>query len=280
MSGGWLGGLKAGVAGVADVTGAALRGTAEAGAALGAQLGGAAALIPAMPGLPTMSAMPVLPSLPTDRLAAQMNAAIARLREMPGEAGEAMALRFSGALARIQALPAEAAAAVGELTAVVDSLFPEHESASPAPEVPSLAAPESSSLPAVGRAGGIVVTARAVPRRTVVEPAAFGSFIRLQHPSKTAECCSALTTIPVDSVEKMLKRETLPNGRNFLLCIIAYGPNLIAAVLPEAEERWLIGAQILADQVRLEDELARAQAEMARNAGRWAFCGITFRGAA
>lgn len=271
MSGGWFGGLKAGVA---DVTGAALRGTAEAGAALGAQLGGAAALIPAMPGIPA------LPSLPTDRLAVQMNAAISRLREMPGEAGEVMAHRFAGALARIQALPAEAAAAVGELTAVIDSLFPEHETASPAAEVQTPAAPQPSSVPTVGQAGGIVVTARAVPRRTVVEAAAFGSFIRLQHPSKTAECCSALTTIPVDSVEKMLKRETLPNGRNFLLCIIAYGPNLIAAVLPEADERWLIGAQILADQVRLEDELARAQAEVACNTGRWAFCGITFRGPA
>lgn len=188
--------------------------------------------------------------------------------------GAELGARLSAAVARIQALPAEAAAAVVELTAAIEGLFPEHET------LPALPAPAAACPAPVGREGGIAVTARAVPRRIAVEPAAFAAFLRARHPSKPAEHCAALTGIPVESVDKMLKRESLPNGRNFLLCIVAYGPDLIAAVLPGADERWLLGAQILADQMRLEDELARARAEMTRNAGRWTFCGIGFGGVA
>jgi hypothetical protein len=205
--------------------------------------------------------------------AAPIAAAFARLQDISEEAGEAVTQRFAGALTRIRALPDEAVAAVGELTAVIEGLFPDHDTppALPAPD-PACGAPE-------GRAGKSPVTPRQVPRRLTVEPAAFAAFIRAQHPSKPAEHCAALTGIPLDSVEKMLRREALPNGRNFLLCVVAYGPALIAAVLPDAEARWLTGAQILVDQARLEDELARTQAEMAQNAERWRFCGVTFRGA-
>jgi hypothetical protein len=41
----------------------------------------------------------------------------------------------------------------------------------------------------------------------------------------------------------MLRREALPNGRDFLLCVVAYGPALIAAVLLDADARWLTGTQ-------------------------------------
>ncbi|MFG5121847.1 hypothetical protein [Methylorubrum sp. POS3] len=206
--------------------------------------------------------------------AAPIAAAFARLQDISEEAGDAVAQRFAGALARIRALPDEAVAAVGELTAVIEGLFPEHD----AP--PALPAPDSACGTAPRREGGNLVTPRPVPRRLTVEPAAFAAFIRAQHPSKPAEHCAALTGIPLDSVEKMLRREALPNGRNFLLCVVAYGPALIAAVLPDADARWLTGAQILADQAHLEDELARTQAEMAENAERWTFCGVTFRGTA
>lgn len=252
MSAGWLGELRNDVADYAD---AALQGVVEAGAAIGAQLGEAAGLIPAVP---------------VEELAAPIAAAFARLQDVTEEAGEAVAARIADALARVQALSAEALAAVGELAAAIHDLFPEHDS------LPALPAPNTACLALVGRDGGFAVTARVVPRRTVVEAAAFAAFIRAQHPSKPAEHCAALTGIALDSVEKMLKRETLPNGRNFLLCVVAYGPSLIAAVLPEAEETWLIGAQILADQSRLEGEMVRAREEMARNSGRWTLCGIGF----
>lgn len=206
--------------------------------------------------------------------AAPIAAAFARLQDISEDAGDAVAQRFAGALIRIRALPDEAIAAVGELTAVIEGLFPGHD----AP--PALAAPDSACGTVPRREGGNLVTPRPVPRRLSVEPAAFAAFIRAQHPSKPAEHCAAMTGIPLDSVEKMLRREALPNGRNFLLCVVAYGPALIAAVLPNAEERWLTGAQILADQAHLEDELARTEAEMAQNAERWTFCGVTFRGTA
>ncbi|MEN3213583.1 hypothetical protein PUR23_26675 [Methylorubrum populi] len=191
------------------------------------------------------------------------------------EAGEAVGLQLAAALARVQALPEEAAAAVSALTAALDAVLPAGQDPSPATLAP-LAEPSSAEL---RLDGGFGVTPRSVPRRLTVRPEAFGQFIRARHPHKPAEHCSALTGIPFDSVDKMLKREALPNGRNFLLCVIAYGPELLAAVMPDADERWLAGARILADQVRLEDELARTRAAIAENTGRWSFCGISFGGA-
>lgn len=191
------------------------------------------------------------------------------------EAGEALGSELAGALARIQALPEEAASAVAALTAALDAVMPSGH-------MPSLATPGPLPAPCSIEArheGEIRGTARPVPRRMTVDPGAFGRFIRAQHPHKPAEHCARLTGIPLDSVDKMLTRESLPNGRNFLLCIVAYGPELLAAVLPDADERWLAGARILADQAHLEEELARTRAAMAENTGRWSFCGISFGGA-
>ncbi|SOR29814.1 conserved protein of unknown function [Methylorubrum extorquens] len=191
------------------------------------------------------------------------------------EAGEAMGAQLATALARVQALPEEAAAAVSALTTALDLVLPPGHD-------PLLAAPRpvAEACPAEPRQdGGIGMTPRPVPRRLTVRPEAFAAFIRARHPHKPAEQCAALTGIPFDSVDKMLKREALPNGRNFLLCIIAYGPELLAVVMPDADERWLAGARILADQAHLESELARVRDAMAENTGRWSFCGISFGGA-
>lgn len=191
------------------------------------------------------------------------------------EAGEAVGAQLAAALARVQALPDEAAVAVSALTAALDAVLPPgHDPLLAAPR------PHAEPCPAAPRPdGGFGVTPRPVPRRLTVRPEAFGQFIRVRHPHKPAEHCAALTGIPFDSVDKMLKRETLPNGRNFLLCIIAYGPELLAAVMPDADERWLAGARILADQALLETELARTRAAIAENTERWSFCGISFGGA-
>ena len=187
------------------------------------------------------------------------------------EAGEAVSLQLAGALARLQALPEEAAAAVSALTAALDALLPaDHDALAPLSESCGIAA---------GLDGGVGMTPRRVPRRLTVRPEAFAAFIRARHPIKPGECCALLTGIPIDSVDKMLARETLPNGRNFILCVAAYGPDLLAAVLPDADAQWLAGARILADQTRLEEELARTRAEIEANAGRWSFCGISFGGA-
>lgn len=191
------------------------------------------------------------------------------------EAGEAVGAQLAAALARVQALPDEAAAAVSALTAALDAVLPAGQdpfSAAPLPHAESLSAEPRPN-------GGIGMTPRPVPRRLTVRPEAFAHFIRARHPHKPAEQCAALTGIPFDSVDKMLARESLPNGRNFLLCIIAYGPELLAAVMPDADERWLAGARILADQAHLESELARVRTAMAENTGRWSFCGISFGGA-
>lgn len=188
------------------------------------------------------------------------------------EAGEAVSLQLAGALARLQALPEEAAAAVSALTAALDALLPaDHD--------PTLAPLAESCRISAGLDGGVGMTPRRVPRRLTVRPEAFAAFIRSRHPIKPSEQCAALTGIPLDSVDKMLARESLPNGRNFLLCVVAYGPDLLAAVLPDADEQWLAGARILADQTRLEEELARTRAAIEANTGRWSFCGISFGGA-
>jgi len=191
------------------------------------------------------------------------------------EAGEAMGAQLAAALARVQALPEEAAGAVSALTAALDVVLPPGHDPLLAAPLP----PAEACAPNPRQDGGIGMTPRHVPRRLTVRPEAFAEFIRARHPHKPAEQCAALTGIPFDSVNKMLVRESLPNGRNFLLCIIAYGPELLAVVMPDADERWLAGARILADQAHLESELARTRAAIEANTGRWAFCGINFGGA-
>lgn len=191
---------------------------------------------------------------------------------------------LSEALARIQALPEEAVAAVGELTAAVAVLFPEAASTAHL-LIPSADPPSAEPCPGPsGQAGPVRVTMRPKPgppaRRGRIDAAGLARFLRAQHPHKPAEHASVRTGVPLDTVTKILKRETLPVGRTLLAFVVGYGPELLAAVLPDVDERWLEGARILADQARLEEELARTRAAMAINTGRWSFCGVSFGGGA
>lgn len=194
------------------------------------------------------------------------------------EAGAGLMLQLAGALTRLQALPEDAAATISELTGLVIALFPDDLAHGPIPSHE----PDTEAACAItdGQAGAIAGTIRpeagGVPRRWQVDPAGLARFLRAQHPVKPAEHAAARTGIPVETVAKLLARETLPVGRTLLAFIVAYGPDLLAAVLPGAEARWLAGARILADQARLEAELERTRAAMAANAGRWSFCGIQF----
>ena len=197
--------------------------------------------------------------------------------ESGAEAGAGVMAHLASALARLQALPDEAGAAVADLTGALGALFPDAMPLAPDPRSPA-ACPDAS-----GQAGLVSVTLWRDPatplRRQRIDTAGLARFLREQHPHKPAEHAAARTGVPLDTVLKLLKRETLPVGRTMLAFIVAYGPELLAAVLPDADARWLAGARILADQARLEAELERTRAEMAANANRWSFCGISFGGA-
>lgn len=212
----------------------------------------------------------------TDAVAACASSALA-----VGEAaGAGLYDQLAGALARVQALPEEAAGAVAELTAAVGALLP-GESLPHRPPVPALAAPACDA--AAGQAApvpGAIVPApqAALPRRTQIDPAGLTRFLRARHPERTAESAAAVTRLPVETVAKILARQSLGNGRTLMAFVIGYGPDLLAAVVPNAEARWLEGARILADQARLEAEAARIRAEAEANGGRWTLCGYSFGG--
>ncbi|GJD92495.1 hypothetical protein BHAOGJBA_6049 [Methylobacterium hispanicum] len=192
-------------------------------------------------------------------------------------AGAGLAGQLAGALARVQALPDETIGAVAELNAALAALFPADLTAHAVPPSPA-----ESLAPPGGQAHAIGGASAPCPlrRRHTVDATGLAHFLRARHPVKTAEHAAALTRLPVDTVAAILRRESLGNGTTLLAFVFAYGPEVLAAVVPDADERWLEGARILADQARLEAELARTRAEAAANAGRWSLCGIGFGGAA
>ena len=198
--------------------------------------------------------------------------------EAGGEAGVSLYDQVAAGLARVQALSAEAAVAVEDLRAGVCLLLESHDPASG--DGPAAPAAGAGSPEAAGQAGAILGTVRpvALPRRFRVDQAAFAAFLRAAHPAKPAEHAAAATGVPIDTVAKILARESLPTGRTLLAFVAAYGPELLRAVLPDAPLVWLEGARIIADQARFAAEQERIRAEAQANAGRWTLCGIPFGG--
>ena len=66
-------------------------------------------------------------------------------------------------------------------------------------------------------------------------------FLRSRHPVKPAHQVAERTGLSVDTVSKWFAGETTPNGPAILKLMLAYGPSLLAAVIPSAPE-WILDA--------------------------------------
>ena len=90
-------------------------------------------------------------------------------------------------------------------------------------------------------------------------------FLRGRYPDKTAANVSADTRLPADTVKKWLALVAAPNGRAMLVLACVYGPEVLVALL-RRPPGWLLQSARMAEQVRLEAELAALTAKLARGA--------------
>lgn len=88
-------------------------------------------------------------------------------------------------------------------------------------------------------------------------------FLQARHRQKTAENVFAESGIPVETVQKMIDRVSMPNAMNFMRLGAAYGPDFFAAAYP-SQLGWLDRAVREERRERLDSAIAAMQAERAR----------------
>ncbi len=86
-------------------------------------------------------------------------------------------------------------------------------------------------------------------------------FIRKLYPTKTADCVSADTGVPSQTVRRWLEGVAKPSWTAFSRLILAYGPAFLVAVFP-SRPRWLDDAYQREQLAELEAEQARIQSKI------------------
>ena len=92
----------------------------------------------------------------------------------------------------------------------------------------------------------------------------WGALLRAIHPQKTAAHVAADIGAPGRTVENWIEGISSPSLRWFAAMAAAYGPEVLAAVLPD-HLGWLGAARRAARQAGLERRQADLDAEMARH---------------
>lgn len=92
----------------------------------------------------------------------------------------------------------------------------------------------------------------------------WGRLLRAIRPAKTAQNVAADIGAPVRSVENWIEGVSAPSLKWFAAMAAAYGPEVLAAVLPD-HLGWLGAARRAARQAGLERRQAALGAEMARH---------------
>ena len=92
---------------------------------------------------------------------------------------------------------------------------------------------------------------------------ALASYLHRLHPAQTAYEVSARTGISPRTVERWLELGACPSLPHFMALVRAYGPDLLAATLPDQPD-WLLVARKAETRARLNAERARIDEELAR----------------
>ena len=90
---------------------------------------------------------------------------------------------------------------------------------------------------------------------------ALRAFLRKRHPEDTAKAVGRLVGISPHSVDKWLNRASIPSGVALLQLIIAYGPELAVALMPDGPE-WLKEAWRSEARKKLTAEMAEMAAKL------------------
>ena len=85
---------------------------------------------------------------------------------------------------------------------------------------------------------------------------AVASHLRRIHPTKTAEHVAADIGVPTETVRQWLRGASRPNGGAMLALVGVYGPELLAAALPDAPG-WLKRALVAEQRRAAMDEMRR-----------------------
>ncbi|SEE60203.1 hypothetical protein SAMN05519104_6691 [Rhizobiales bacterium GAS188] len=91
--------------------------------------------------------------------------------------------------------------------------------------------------------------------RACADTTAFSRTLRGLEPIKTAHAIAAATGCDAKRVEKWLSGHSFPDGRALLALICAYGPLVLAALMP-LRPPWLDAAAREAERAKLADEMA------------------------
>ena len=83
---------------------------------------------------------------------------------------------------------------------------------------------------------------------------AVATHLRRIHPAKTAECVAADVGVPAETVRQWLRGAASPSGPAMLALVGVYGPELLAAALPDAPA-WLRRALVAEQRRAAMDEL-------------------------
>lgn len=87
------------------------------------------------------------------------------------------------------------------------------------------------------------------------------AFLRGLYPQKWADCVAADLGVSVHTIRKLEERGSAPSLALFSRMVLAYGPAVMCAALPEVPE-WLGDAERTARLSALEAEQARLQAKI------------------
>jgi hypothetical protein len=86
-------------------------------------------------------------------------------------------------------------------------------------------------------------------------------YLASKYPTKTAEKVAADTGCTVSTVKRWLYSESAPSFECFRKLILAYGPDILAAVLPPTS--WVERARASLHEDKLRADLAAAQKRLA-----------------
>lgn len=85
------------------------------------------------------------------------------------------------------------------------------------------------------------------------------TFLRRRHPVKLIDCVAAETGIPPKTIAKWIERENVPSGLALLRLIMAYGPDFLVSIYPNAPQ-WLSTAARQKRLSALDAEIAALEA--------------------
>jgi len=94
-----------------------------------------------------------------------------------------------------------------------------------------------------------------------IDPQSWGRVLRARRPVKTARCVAADCRVPAKTVEKWLSGEVSPSSGALIRLILAYGPGLLADLIPTGPS-WISRAALDEQQAVLEARRAALEAEI------------------